>query len=247
MYSWKAIRIACIILLLLPVVHLVFLVSRDTMETLDASPDTWTRELNAYASEDARTQRLVAPVVVVGGHRVRLWQNLEDILAPRPVLMRGLGDAIVEDITYNYSRLVGFYQPDTVVLLPGNSEFHIRDSKSADDLTAAIKELAELDSSFKVTRHLYIFAPIKTPLHRKDDPVIEKTTRLLMAWADNNKRVTILDANPLLASPNGKPNPSFYRSDGVNLNEHGYLRLSVLLRTQMETDVIQGRGFTSTP
>jgi hypothetical protein len=217
------------------------------METLDASPDTWTRELNAYASEDARTRQPVAPIVVVGGHRVRLWQNLEDVLAPRPVLMRGLGDAIVEDITYNYSRLVGFYQPDTVVLLPGNSEFHIRDNKSAEELTAAITELAKLDGSFQTTRHLYIFAPIKTPLHRKDDPVIEKTTRLLTAWADDETRVTILDANPLLAGPNGKPNPSFYRSDGVNLNEHGYLRLSVLLRTQVETDVIQGQGFTSTP
>jgi len=247
MYSWKTIRIACIILLLLPVVHLVFLVSRDTMETLDASPNTWTRELNAYASMDAKTQLPETPILVVGGHRVRLWRNLEDVLAPRPVLMRGLGDAIVEDITYNYSRLVGFYQPDTLVLLPGNSEFHIRDSKSAEALTAAITELAELDSSYGITRKFYIFTPIKTPLHRNDDPVIAKTTRLLTAWADKDLRVTILDANTLLAGPDGNPNPAFYRSDGVNLNEHGYLRLSVLLRTQMEADAIRGRGFTSNP
>jgi hypothetical protein len=32
------------------------------------------------------------------------------------------------------------------------------------------------------------------------------------------------------------PNGTYFRGDGVNLNEHGYLRLSVLLLTQVEKD-----------
>jgi hypothetical protein len=247
MYSWKAIRIACTILLLLPVVHLVYLVSRDTMETLDASPDAWTREINAYASADALNHLPTDPIVVVGGHRVRLWRGLDDLLAPKTVLMRGLGDAIVEDITYNYSRLVGYYQPDTVVLLPGNSEFHIRDNKSPEDLATAIAELVELDGSYGITRHFYIFTPLKTPLYPQDDPVIDQATRLLQAWAQSDKRVTILDANALLTRADGKPKPDFYRSDGVNLNEHGYLRLSVLLRSQIDADTLQTQELATTP
>lgn len=247
MYSWKTIRIASTILLLLPIVHLAYLMSRDTMETLDASPDAWAREINAYATVDALNHLPIDPVVVVGGHRVRLWHGLEDLLAPRPVLMRGLGDAIVEDITYNYSRLVGYYQPDTVVLLPGNSEFHIRDNKSPEDLADAIAELVELDGSYGITRHFYIFTPIKTPLYPQDNPIIDQTTRLLKAWADTDKRVTILDANALLCRADGSAKPDFYRSDGVNLNEHGYLRLSLLLRTQMEADALQAQELATFP
>ncbi len=123
MYSWKAIRIACSLLLLLPIVHLTWLMSRDTMETLNTSPDAWAREVASYAAADTRMQLPPSPIVVVGGQRVKLWPNLEDQLAPRPVLMRGLGEAIVEDISFNYSQLIGFYQPDTVVLLPGNANF----------------------------------------------------------------------------------------------------------------------------
>jgi hypothetical protein len=238
MYSWKSIRIASMILLLLPIVHLAYLISRDTMETLDASPDTWTRELNAYATVDALNHLPTDPIVVVGGHRVRLWHGLEDLLAPRPVLMRGLGDAIVDDITYNYSRLVGFYRPDTVVLLPGNSEFHIRDNKSPEDLAGAIAELVELDGSYGITRHFYIFTPLKTLLYPQDNSTIDQTTRLLKAWADSDKHVTILDANALLCGADGRPRPGYYRSDGVNLNEHGYLRLSLLLRSEVEADAL---------
>jgi len=217
------------------------------METLNASPDTWAREINAYATADALNQLPTEPIVVVGGHRVRLWHGLDDLLTPKPVLMRGLGDAIVEDITYNYSRLVGYYQPDTVVLLPGNSEFHIRDNKSPEDLATAIAELVELDGSYKVTRQFYIFTPLKTPLYPQDSPIIDQTTQLLQAWADTDKRVTILDANPLLCAADGKPQSGFYRSDGVNLNEHGYLRLSLLLRSQIEADTPQAQKLATTP
>lgn len=246
MYSWKTIRIACTLLLLVPIVHLTYLISRDTRETLDSSPDAWVREINLYAAKDAHLTLPESPIVVVGGRRVKLWHNLEDLLAPRPVLMRGLGDAIVEDITFHYTRLIGFYQPDTVVLLPGNSEFHVRDNKSAPELLRAIRNLVKLDASYGITRHFYVFAPLKTLLRPQDYPTMDEATALLEAWAASDERVVILDANPLLSGTDGMPSGMYFRGDGVNLNEHGYLRLSVLLRTQLEADAAL-QGDSSTP
>ena len=211
MYSWKAIRIACFVLLLLPIVHVTWLMSRDTLDTLNNSPDTWAREVATYAAADAGMQLPPSPLVVVGGQRVKLWPNLADQLAPRPVLMRGLGNAIVEDITFNYTQLIGFYQPDTVVLLPGNSEFHIRDNKSAEQLADAIRKLVELDASYGITRRFYVFAPLKTPLHPQDNLTIDETIKLLKAWAATEKRVVILDANPLLSGPDRMPREIYFR------------------------------------
>ena len=247
MYSWKAIRIACSVLLLMPIVHLAYLLSRDTMETLDNSPEAWAREVNDYAAVDARMQLPHNPIVVVGGLRVKLWHGLGDLLQPRPVLMRGLGDAIVEDISFNYTRLIGFYQPDTVVLLPGNSEFQLRDNKSAPELAAAIRDLVALDASYGITRRFYIFTPLKTMLRPQDYPTIDQATQLLRTWTDSQKHVVLLDANPLLCDPEGKPQGIYFRSDGVNLNEHGYLRLSVLLRAQVATDAIAWQENTAHP
>jgi len=247
MYSWKAIRIVCTVLLLLPIVHLSWLMSRDTLETLNSSPDAWAREVAAYAAADAGTQLPASPMVVVGGQRVKLWAKLQDQLAPRPVVMRGLGDAIVEDITFNYTQLIGFYQPDTVVLLPGNSEFHIRDNKSAEQLAAAIRQLAELDASYGITRRFYVFAPLKTLLYPQDYLTIDQTIQLLQSWANSEDRVVILDANPLLSGPDGMPGEIYFRGDGINLNEHGYLRLSVLLQTQVAEDAPEVQANSSKP
>ena len=236
MYSWKTVRTVAAVLLLIPIVHLAYLVSRDTLATLNGTPEAWAAEVEAYTRADSLHPLPENPVVIVGGRRVALWRGLEDLLAPMPVLNRALGDATTNDITYYYQRLIGYYQPHTLVLLPGESEFHIRDSKSAEEFIRAVQELAELDQSHGITQHFYIFTPLKTPLHRSNDAKIDEISRQLKHWARTRDRVDILDANTLLASRNGSANPAYFRTDGVNLNESGYVRLSILLRTQMEQD-----------
>lgn len=236
MYSWKNIQTLCAVLLLVPIVHVAYLVSREALAALDASPEVWADEIAAYARKDQASKLRKDPLVVVGGQRVKLWRDLEDLLAPRPVLMRGLGNATIDDIIYFYDRLIGFYRPHTLVVLPATSEFHIRDMKSADELVSALRALARLDSIHNVTRHLYVFTPLKTPLYPGDDHKIDETTEMLKRWAAKDERITILDANALLTDQQGRAKPYFYRNDGVNLNEHGYLRLSLLLQDQVERD-----------
>lgn len=206
------------------------------MESLDHSPGVWASEMNAYAASDANRTLPANPIVVIGGQRVKLWRSLQDILAPKPVLMRGLGDAIIEDLTYYYPDLVGYYRPGTVVLLPGSSEFNLRDSKSAEQLVAAIRELAALDATHRMTQQFYIYTPIKTPLRPKDHETIDEASSLLAEWAASDERVSLLDANALLSDTTGEPRARYFREDGTNLNEHGYLRLSVLLQAKLEAD-----------
>lgn len=234
MYSWRAIRTVCLVLLLIPIAHLVYLVSSDVVAALDPSPSAWNEEIEAYGRQDMAGKLPENPIVVVGGMRVRLWQGLEELLAPRAVLMRGIGDAIVEDIIYNHERLIGYYRPESVVFLPGNSEFHIRDSKTADDLFSGIRELVMLDESLETTRHFYIITPIKTRLYPGDDAEIDRVTSLLEEWSGKHPQVTVLDINALLKGKDGRPKATYFRADGVNLNEHGYLRLSTLLQDQVE-------------
>lgn len=224
------------VLLLLPIVHLGFLMSRETREALNSSPETWSREVQQFVEADAQIRLPENPIVVVGGRRVKLWPDLPELLAPRPVLMRGIGEAIIEDITFNYVPLIGYYRPDSVVIVPGNSEFHVRDNKTAVELLGAIQDLAALDADHGNTRKLYVFTPIKTVLRPVDHDTIDRATLLLKQWASTDERVEILDANPLLAGANSAPRQVYFRGDGVSLNEHGYLRLAILLLTALEAD-----------
>jgi hypothetical protein len=236
MYSWKTIRTVAAVLLLLPLIHLAVIVSKETTRSLNSSPNAWASEVIKYAKIDQRSTMPSDPIVIVGGRRVSLWRDLEDLLAPMPVLTRGLGDATTDDIIYYYENLIGFYRPHTVVLLPGESEFHIRDNKSADELVAAIQKLVKLDLSHGITRQFYIFSVLKTPLYPSNNSKIEESTQALQSWAASIESVEIIDANTLLADRKGKAKPGYFRNDGVNLNDSGYVRLSMMLRAQLERD-----------
>jgi hypothetical protein len=242
MFTWRTIRATCIVLLLAPVAHLVYLVSADVMATLDPSPTAWAAEVEAYGREDRASQLPDHPIVVVGGMRVKLWQDLPDLLAPKAVLMRGLGDATIDDILYYHKQLIGYYQPQSVIFLPGISEFHIRDGKSAEELVAGIQKLVALDDSHEINRQYYVVTPLKTPLYPGDDAIIDQVAAQLDAWATRKPQVTVLDANHLLLGQDGRPQPAYYRADGVNLNEHGYLRLSTLVQNEVEDLSCCNRG-----
>ena len=159
MFSWRAVRTTCLVLLLMPVVHLAYLVSSDVIASLDPSPNAWQDEIDAFRRADLAGKLPPDPILVVGGMRVKLWQGLEDILAPHPVLMRGIGDAIVEDIIHNHGQLISYYRPRAVIFLPGNSEFHIRDGKSAAELVSGIKELVAMDTALESTGQFFVMSP----------------------------------------------------------------------------------------
>ena len=234
MFSWTQIRIFCAILLVVPVVHFAYLLSRETLAVLDSSANAWASEIEAYAQADRANHLPKDPVVVVGGRRVKLWRDLPDMLAEKPVLMRGLGDATVEDITQNYERLIGFYRPEIVIFLPSNSEFHIRDDKSANDFIKAVQALIDTDGAHSITQQFYLISPIKTPLYSGDGEKIDEISREMASWGARHAKVTYLDVNAILQTSDGKPNPRYFRNDGVNLNDSGYARLSLLLKANIE-------------
>ena len=106
MIPWRVVRIICSLLLLLPLVHVAYLISTATLSTLDASPETWNSEIEAYAAADARVQLPEKPILVTGGLPAKLWFGLEDVLAPQPIkLTYDLTEIVLQRIVCIYDRI----------------------------------------------------------------------------------------------------------------------------------------------
>lgn len=236
MFSWKTIRAFCAVLLLLPLAHLAILLARESMATMDSSPTVWQGEVDRYIRQDDQASLPTNPVVVIGGRRASLWPGLAATVSPMPLIRRPLGNAIVDDFVHYHERLISFYRPAAVVLLPGSTEFHHRANKSAEQLVASIQTLVDLDTSLSKRRRFYVFAPIKTPLHSEDWPTIDAVVAQLTAWGVDHPAFELIDPNPLLTAPDGAPDSAYFRSDGIQLNDAGYLRLDILLRQALRQD-----------
>jgi hypothetical protein len=233
MYEWKTLRMLAGLLLCIPLVHFVYLVSRDITHYLDPSPEVWDKEIAELIDSDLNAALPVDPIVVIGGQRVRLWKDLPARLQPRATLLRPLGDATIEDLTYHYDRLAGYYRPDVLVIFPGYADLHLRDEKTPQEFSDSLRELLNLDEAYGASAWRYVITPLRMPLHPEDDERIAAMTGEAQKLALELPNLVIIDPNPMLRDNNGAPNPDFYRGDGVNLNREGYAMVTLLLESEL--------------
>lgn len=245
MLSWPLIRNTCLALLLLPIAHFAWVVGSEHGKRQTPGPQVWQEDVDAYTREAQNRPLPEQALLVTGGRQARLWTGLDSLLAPRPVLMRGLGDAIVDDLIHHHSALIGYYRPASLVLLVDHNEFRHRDDKTPEELLLAIQQLIATDRSYDVTRHHYLIGPIKAPFYPEDHERIEQTNALLAEWAARDREVTYLDPGPVLENAQGQPDGSYYRPGGQHLNRQGYLRLGVLLRAAVEARESHSTGIGS--
>lgn len=229
MYEWKTLRTLAVLLLCLPLVHVTYLVTQGINTYLDASPHAWDRALQDIVARDLETPLPERPVLVVGGQRVRLWRDLPARLAPQPTLLRPLGDATLDDLTHHYDRLIAFYRPSVLVIVPSYADLHLRDEKSPQDFHDAARALLELDASYGLTHWRVLFVPLVTPLHPGDDRRIRAMGRLADELSRQLPRVSVVNPNTLLTDEQGRADPAYFRSDGINLNDEGYARAALML------------------
>ena len=241
MYDWKTLKVLGLVLLCLPVAHLAYLTVQMRQTLANPAPEVWQDQLQEIIDGDQGLSLPAAPIVATGGLSVRLWKDLPAVIAERPTLLRPLGGASIEDLTHHYNRLIGYYRPSVLIVMPSYEELHLRNPKSPEALVGALRGLLERNIGLAVTSRRYVVMPIKTLRHPSDGPRIDAMTEVSQALARSLPLTSVLDPNPLLAGEDGAPNPDYFGIDGINLNEDGYAQLSGLLRrTLIEDRMISG-------
>ena len=236
MYDWKTLKTLGLILLSLPLLHLGYLAWAGAQDLANPDPGVWQEDLQEIIDGDQSLSLPSAPILVTGGLSARLWRDLPAEITERPTLIRPLGGATLQDLTHHYNRLIGYYRPSVLIVMPSYSELHLRGDKTPESLAAGLRGLLERNLALAVTSRRYIVMPVKSLLHPHDDERIDAMTAAASRLAQSMPLTTVIDPNPLLAGTDGEPNPDYFGVDGINLNEDGYAQLSAMVRRQLIAD-----------
>lgn len=238
MFNWTTLKTLSSVLLCLPLLHLAIQLC-DTVATFsNPSPDVWHDQLQKIIAQDQVSRLPIAPILVTGGKSVLLWNSLPEALGSRPTLIRTPGEASLEDLSYHYERLIGYYRPSVLVIQPAFSDLHFRSRKSPAEFGQALENLLSMNISLGATSRRYVVIPVKTLLHLDDSSRIEAIAEVARELARKLPNTAVLDPNPLLLGPDGRPDPGFFRFGGVFLNEHGYKVMTEMLRERLMLDGI---------
>ncbi len=86
------------------------------------SSEYFAADIARFATADRDLPPPAHPIVFVGSSSIRLWDTLQQDMAPLPVLNRGFGGARLSSVVHFVDRVVVQYRPRAVVLYAGDND-----------------------------------------------------------------------------------------------------------------------------
>jgi lysophospholipase L1-like esterase len=184
-------------------------------------------EITAFEAYDHKNATPADPILFVGSSTIRLWQT-HDAFPDLPIINRGFGGSTIDDLNHVADRIVFNYKPRLIVFYSGDNDIaagHTPDRVFA-DFQAFHKSVRE-----RLPNTPIIYLAIKPSIARwKLWPQMQDVNaRVKQLAADSKNKLIYIDTAPSLLTPDGQPNKSLLRDDGLHLNPDGYAAWNTLL------------------
>ena len=187
-------------------------------------------DVEELAAEAAADQRKDIDVVFFGSSSIRLWNGLEEMMAPLSVVNRGYGGATVRDILVNYDKLMAHYSPKAFVVFCDNdicgNEVDLTVSGVLDHYRLLFNRLDQDYPGVPVFFLSWKYSGLRAFMRDT-----QKLVNDVMAdYASSSNQVTFVDVNATLLQPDGDINQSLFESDNLHINRDGYLLWTSVLK-----------------
>ena len=160
------------------------------------------------------------PILFVGSSSIRKWDDAERTFASYNVLNRGIGGAVVNDITFYLNDIVFPYHPREIVLYVGEND--IPEGATADTVLERTKKLiTAIREKLPETPITYI--SIKpSPSRDKYRQTVKEANRLIKEYLATQQKIKWVDVFTPMLTKEGNSRPEIFQSDMLHLNKDGY-------------------------
>ena len=196
--------------------------SSDAVSRKTPEPAPWYEaEIQAFEAADKASPPRPGQVLFVGSSSIRLWSSLAADMNPVPVLNRGFGGSKTGDVLSVFDRIVLPYKPSVIVYYCGDNDLGTTSTDSQAAADGFIKFDRRARTRWSDIRVFYI--PIKPSVQRWNNwAAMKKANDIVRAYCERTPGATYLDTVSPALAPDGRPDPSIFREDGLHMNAKGY-------------------------
>ncbi|WP_217601658.1 GDSL-type esterase/lipase family protein [Chitinophaga sp. GbtcB8] len=161
------------------------------------------------------------PILFTGSSSIRKWDDLERSFASYVVLNRGIGGAIVNDITFYLNDIVFPYHPRQIVLYVGENDL-------PDEASTADSVLQRTERLFHLIRNKLPDVPIvyismkPSPSREKFQQKAIEANALIKDFLSKEKQTVFIDVFHAMLTADGKTRPELFVSDMLHMSAKGY-------------------------
>lgn len=187
------------------------------------NPQRFAKEIAAFAAQPP----VKGGIVFTGSSSIRLWTTLKEDFPGLPVLNRGFGGSVANDLIVHADTVVFRHRPKVLVVYTGSNDINAKltPKEAFSDYTRFLNLVHE-----KLTKTRVIVTSVKIGEKRIEQiPQVQELNRLLEAWAKDKKWARYVDCTSYLADSKGRPIRDYYRADLLHLSPGGYAKWKEIL------------------
>ncbi len=187
------------------------------------NPQRFAGEIAVYAAKEPEK----GGIVFVGSSSIRLWSPLKKDFPGLPVVNRGFGGCVANDMIVYFDTVVARHEPKLVVTYVGSNDIddHLTVDEAFADYT---KFLTLIHDRFPKTRVIVNSVKI-APSRAAQISKVHLLNRHLDAWCAGKDGLRYLETSSYLADSSDQPIPGFFRPDRLHLNAKGYAKWKAIL------------------
>ena len=182
-------------------------------------------EINAFQAADQKQMPPTGAVLFLGSSSIRFWTTLARDFPEIPVINRGFGGSLIQESTRYADRIVIPYKPKMIVFCAGTNDLAYG-GKNPEQVFQDYKDfVAKIHEALPDTRIIYLSINPTVARWKLESEILE-TNHLIEDFAitHNSKaeKLNFINTHPQLLTPDGQPQPSLLRTDGLHFNTEGY-------------------------
>ncbi len=163
------------------------------------------------------------PIIFTGSSSIRRWDDAQWIFASYPVLNRGIGGAVTNEITYYLNDIVLKYQPKQIVLYVGEND--LVDKRFVSNVDSVYNRTMKLYSAIraKLPEVPIVYIGMKpSPSREVIVPMELEFNKKMKEFIATEKNIKFIDIYPLMLDKDGKMRPELYVGDKLHMTKLGY-------------------------
>jgi lysophospholipase L1-like esterase len=198
-----------------------------------SQPAAWYEpEINAFEASDRLTPPRHGQVLFIGSSSIRKWSTLVNDMEPLPVLNRGFGGSKTADVLAVFDRIVRPYEPSVIVYYCGDNDLGKDNTDSravAAGFFAFHRRAAAIWPDIRV-----IYIAIKPSIARWSNwAAMTRANDIVRDYCKSTRGLEYIDVTSPMLTPDGQPDASLYREDGLHMTDKGYAIWTSLIKPRL--------------
>jgi len=166
-------------------------------------------------------------ILLIGSSLFRLWDQVEEQMAPLPVLNRGFGGSRTWEALAYMDQIVIPYNPRIILYYEGSND--VNAGQPADQIVDRFKQFAARAAVELPRTKIFFVSPLRSPDKQERWDVVDQINAQMQAFASTSMQVDFIDVNPPLHNADGSPKNEWY-TDGQHITPEAYVEWAKIVK-----------------